>query len=729
MKGKRLIQYCLFGILIYLLSVSCSMADSGQTEEAKEILVTFENSATNSQIEQAVDKANGNVEETCYSAGKETLVISLELEEDQNKTIRELERESGVASVQPNYIYTVDEESVSQDPLFTKQWNLDYMDVPEAWKLIDQIRPKRNRQDEDKVVVATLDTGIYYKHPDLRKNIDAENCVSVAGKEPPYEQYDKPLFSHGTGTGGIIGATSNNGIGMAGVAAGSNNDLISLMGIDVFQKDGYVSQAGASTADIIKGLEYACEKGAKVINMCLGHSAGDRDLYSAEHDDAALEAAINDAVYNKDVVITCSAGNKADSRPWYPSDFDAVISVINTTEYTNAWSKTCKARGSSYGRAKDISAPGGGVYKTRLDGTCGKGSGTSLAAPAVAGVAALVRYVNPQLSAAQVKNILYSTATDLYKPGYDIYTGHGNVNAYRAVAAAAGVKINHKEEDLMAPKSVKARSAGTNAIEISWQKVRRANGYLIYRASKRNGKYNLIRRTTDPSNLSIKDRGRKFNKKFFYKVAAYGTTKDGKKALSETGKKVSSRARSAVPKPKAANVDYRTIRLSWKKAKGADGYQVYRSSSKRGKYRLVKTIKKGSTTSWKNYSLEPGKKYYYKVRSYKLRKKKRYYSETSDLLVLKARPKKPFVSIKKRGKRIILEWKREKNGTVNGYKIYRKAENGRWRVIKTVKTKQCAYQDRRVIFGKTYLYKIRSYKKVGGKTVYSDYSKVKKTYM
>lgn len=255
---------------------------------------------------------------------------------------------------------------------------------------------------------------------------------------------------------------------MAGVAAGNKNDLISLMGIDVFQKDGYVSQASASTVDIIKGLEYACEKGARVINMCLGHSTGDRDLYGAEHDDAALEAAVNDAVYNKDVVITCSAGNRADFRTWYPSDFDAVISVISTTQYTNAWSKTCKARGSSYGRAKDIFAPGKGIYTTRLNGTCGKGSGTSLAVPAVAG-AALVRYVNPQLSAAQVKKILYSTATALYKPECDSYTGYGNVNAYKAVAAA-GVTINEKAEKLSALKSVKARSAGAHVIEVSWKK-------------------------------------------------------------------------------------------------------------------------------------------------------------------------------------------------------------------------------------------------------------------
>ena len=73
------------------------------------------------------------------------------------------------------------------------------MDVPEAWDLIDRVKPEYTRKEEDKVIVATLDTGIYYGHPDLKKNIDVANCISVAGMIPPYEQYQKPLYTHGTG--------------------------------------------------------------------------------------------------------------------------------------------------------------------------------------------------------------------------------------------------------------------------------------------------------------------------------------------------------------------------------------------------------------------------------------------------------------------------------------------------------------------------------------------------
>lgn len=727
MKTRTAIRCCIFGVLVYLLSVSCCMADAKDvgSEGTKEILVTFKADVTMKQAEQTIEKVEGSVEETLLSAGSKTLVVSHETKKAQAMAIRNLEKKSDVESVQPNYHYTLDEVIPSKDPLFSKQWNFDYMDVPEAWDLIDKVKPKSERKEEDKVIVATLDTGINYEHPDLKKNIDVLNCISVTEQEEPYRVYKKPRFSHGTATGGILAATSNNGVGMAGVAAGNNNDLISLMGIDVFHKEDYHSQASASTVDIIKGLEYACEKGAKVISMCLGHTTGDSDLYGMAHDDAALEAAVNDVVYNKDVVVTCSAGNRGDSRPWYPSDFGAVISVISTKQYTNPWSKDCKASSSSYGVKKDISAPGKDVYTTKLGGGYRKGSGTSLAAPAVAGVAALIRYVNPKLSASQVKHILYSTATDLYKTGYDIYTGYGNVNAYRAVAAAAGVQIRAQKAKLSAPKSVKARSAGAHRIRVSWKRVSGATGYWIYRANKSRGTYKKIRKTLEPDKLFIFDGGRKFNKTYFYKVVAYGTTKDGKKAVSSASRKVHSRATSAVPAAKTGNVDYQTIRLSWRKAKSANGYQIYRALSPKGTYKLVKTIWKGQITRWVDSGRIPGKTYYYKMRSYRMYKKKRYYSERTESLPIKVSPKTPSLSVKKKKRSVVLKWGKAQEGKVSGYEIYRKTDNRKWHLIKTIGTKQMYYHNWGLKRGVRYSYRIRSYKKVKGKSVYSKYSKVK----
>lgn len=615
--------------------------------------------------------------------------------------------------------------AASGDSPPAKQWNLDYMDVPEAWDLIDKIKPKSSRSEGDKVIVATLDSGIDYSHPDLGKNIDVKNCVSVVGKKEPYPVYKKLPSSHGTGTAGVLAATSNNGIGISGVAAGNHNDLISLMGINVFRNGMYTCQGSAATEDIIKGLKYACEKGAKVINMCLGHSPSDTDYLGNRHDKAALEEAINDAVYNKDVVITCSAGNKGNTLPWYPSDFDAVVSVISTGKYRNAWSKDCKARRSNFGPAKDISAPGKFVYSTAMKGAYKKGAGTSLSSASVAGVAALVRYANPDLTAREVMRILYSTATDLYKPGYDIFTGYGNVNAYRAVAKAFGIKVQQKAQPLPKPTSVKARSAGIHSIRVSWKKVPRANGYRIYRSSKPRGKYVQIKKITDAQVLSFKDTHRKFNQKFYYRIEAFGTSEDGKKIQSAASAKVSSKATCGVPELKAKNKNDQTVLLSWKKAAGADGYHLYRAASKKGKYRLVQSFNK-KTRCWRSSRLAPSKLSYYKIRAYRLRRGKIYYSEMSDCLSVKAGPAKPIFSLKKNGHKAVVKIKKTNSATIAGYKIYRKADGGKWRLVKTTTAKRRIYVDRKIKSGKKYFYRVRAYQKIEGETVFSSYSKIKK---
>ncbi|MCQ4635253.1 S8 family serine peptidase [Anaerovorax odorimutans] len=603
-------------------------------------------------------------------------------------------------------------------------WNLDYMDVPEAWDLIDELKPKQQRQESDKISVATLDTGIDYNHPDLQGNVDVENCVAVAGVSAPYAVYDKPSFSHGTKTAGVIAATSRNHKGIDGVAAGNDNDLISLMGINVFRDNSYTAQSNATTEDIIKGLNYACEHGARVINMCLGHAPGSTDILGNPHNDKALEKAINDAVYKKNVVVVCSAGNHNNEKTWYPSDFDATISVINTQRYTNAWSRNCKAPRSNYGRKKDLSAPGTGVYTTTLGGSYVLGSGTSYAAPSVAGVAALMLYVNPGLKAWEVKDILCSTATDLHTKGYDIYTGHGNVNAYRAVAAAAGRADGRLVQTLPQP-AAKAQSAGRHSIEISWDPVPRANGYWIYRATKENGTYKKIKRVDKGNQRSYRDGDCSFNKGYFYKVKAYGTTEDGKKIVSDFSPLATAKARGSgrVSAFNCKTINYKTIKLSWKKVKSADGYVVYRKAGKNDTYRQVKSVSRKSV-SWKNTGLKPGQKYYYKICSYRKVGGKRYYGEPSKVKTAAARPARPVLTLKKNASSITLKW--TKISGISGYKIYRsRNSSGRWRMIKKRNAGSRKFVNKDLREGVKYRYKIRAYKRIHGKYIYSAYSAVK----
>lgn len=604
-------------------------------------------------------------------------------------------------------------------------WTLDYMDVPEAWNLIDEIRPKQLRKEDDKIVVATLDTGIDTRHPDLQANLDKDHCVSVAGKTEPYPTYQTPKFPHGTKTAGIIAATSNNGEGISGIAAGTGNDLISLMGINVFQDRQYTAQSNASTEDIIKGLNYACDHGARVINMCLGHAPGAKDLSGKKHNDQALEKAINDAVYNKNVVIVCSAGNHNNEKTWYPSDFGATISVISTQKYKNAWSRHTKAPSSNYGKKKDLSAPGDSVYTTAPGGAYVLGAGTSYAAPSVAAVAALMLYVNPNLKAREVKEILCSTATDLYTKGYDRYTGYGNVNAYRAVAAAAGRRVQTNAESLPQP-TVKAQSAGRHTVKVSWNRVPQANGYWIYRAAAKNGEYKRIKRIEKGDQRFFLDKNSKFNKKYFYKVKAYGTTADGKKMTGEFSSPAAAKARGSgtVTALSCKTINYKTIQLSWKQTKNADGYVVYRKTSKQGTYKPVKTISKNTITKWKNSRLSPGKTYSYKICSYRVVSGKRYYSEASKIKTGTARPAKPVVAISKKGASVTLKW--NKVPQISGYKIFRsQGSSSKWKQIHKKGANGRSYVNKGLKKGRKYRYKICAYKRIGGKYVYSAYSAVK----
>lgn len=113
------------------------------------------------------------------------------------------------------------------------------------------------------------------------------------------------------------------------------------------------------------------------------------------------------------------------------------------------------------------------------------------------------------------------------------------------------------------------------------------------------------------------------------------------------------------------------------------------------------------------------------MRSYRVYKKKRYYSERSEPVSIKASPKTPSLSVKKKKKSVVLKWRKAQKGKVSGYKIYRKTGDGKWHLIKTAGAKQKSYRNRGLKREVRYSYKIRSYKKVKRKIVYSNYSKVK----
>jgi len=330
----------------------------------------------------------------------------------------ELEEISGVEWVEPNYTLQLD--FVPDDPHYDtveprQTPYLKWIDAAGAWDLT------RGRPE---IVIAVLDTGVDMTHEDLAGAIwtnpgeipgngiddegngfiDDDHGWDFAGQDnTPDDDY-----GHGTHVAGIAAARIDNGIGIAGLAGAAT-----IMPVDVF---GY---AIGTYEDLIRAIVYATDNGAHVINMSLGASS-----YSLGE-----EMAVNYA-FSRGVVVVAAAGNTGDEMLHYPAAHANAIAVASTT------SLDVLSSFSTRGAWVDIAAPGSSIYSTVYGNSYRTMSGTSMAAPHVAGLAALILSRNSRLNPTQVEDIIERTADDLGATGRDILYGAGRINAGRAVAAA-----------------------------------------------------------------------------------------------------------------------------------------------------------------------------------------------------------------------------------------------------------------------------------------------------
>ena len=187
------------------------------------------------------------------------------------------------------------------------------------------------------------------------------------------------------------------------------------------------------------------------------------------------------------------------------------------------------------------------------------------------------------------------------------------------------------------PGSVKAATAGVTSVKLSWKKVSGASGYEVYRATSKAGKYRIVAAISKAATVRYTDKKLTTGKTYYYKVRAYKTS--GKtKVYSGYSAIVSAKAAPVKPAGVKATAGAKnTAKVSWKKVSGATGYEVYRATSKSGKYSKITTIKKGSTVSFTDKKLKTGKTYYYKVRAYKTSGKTKVYGAYSDIKSAKAK--------------------------------------------------------------------------------------------
>ena len=263
------------------------------------------------------------------------------------------------------------------------------------------------------VPVAIIDTGIDYKHPDLGGCLGA-GCKVAGGFDFVNNDYD-PIDDegHGTHVAGTVAALDN-GVGVVGVAPEAK-----LYALKVLNSSG-----SGSFSDVIKALQWAVDNGIKITN----------NSYGSGGDPGTLVKAAFDNSYAAGVLHIASAGNsgqcagKKDSVG-YPAKYSSVVAVAATNQSDSrpCWSST--------GAAVEISAPGVTIRSTKMGGGYVDLSGTSMASPHVAGVAALLMNTVASPSNVEMRSVLTSTAQDLGAAGRDPLYGFGMVNAAAAVAA------------------------------------------------------------------------------------------------------------------------------------------------------------------------------------------------------------------------------------------------------------------------------------------------------
>jgi subtilisin family serine protease/spore germination cell wall hydrolase CwlJ-like protein len=338
-----------------------------------------------------------------------------------------VEEAAGRYAKRPDVLYAEPDSIVSantdpNDPRWSEQWDMVKIAAPAAW--ISQT----NSSD---VVVAVVDTGITFTHPDLQGNLwtdllsGAHGFSCLNGTVAPGGQDD---YGHGTHVAGTIGAAGNNGLGIAGL--NWSVQLLSLKFLDA-NGNGYTSDAIACFGKMVELRQNG-------VNVRVSNNSWSGGVYSQALKDAMASAE------NAGILHVCAAGNSTrdlDVSPEYPAAFDnRGILTVTATDSADA-----PASFSNSGFASaDLAAPGVSTLSTVPSGTCplcdATGykllSGTSMAAPHVTGVAAALFHLNPSLTPAQARDILLDPASVDPLTSTSVWadsTTHGRLNYSKAI--------------------------------------------------------------------------------------------------------------------------------------------------------------------------------------------------------------------------------------------------------------------------------------------------------
>lgn len=333
----------------------------------------------------------------------------------EDLAIKKLSKNPKVEYVEKNLEVSAD--LVPNDPYYssTGSWGQSYGDLWGLHKIAAE-GAWDVTTGSSQVVVAVIDTGVDYNHPDLKDNILKDSSGTVVGYDFANGDSD-PIDDHGHGTHvtGTIAGIGNNGVGIAGVTWNTK-----IMPVKFLASNGY-----GWSDDGAKAITYSVDHGARVLSNSWGGNG--------------MSQVINDAInyaHDNNVIIVAAAGNNnSDTRDFSPANNPNVIAVGASD------SQDAKASFSNYGDI-DVYAPGVDVLSVRASGTSmgnivnnyyTRASGTSMATPHVSGLVALLLSKNPDLSNEEIRQIIRKSTDDLGDSGWDYTFGYGRIDAQKAL--------------------------------------------------------------------------------------------------------------------------------------------------------------------------------------------------------------------------------------------------------------------------------------------------------
>ncbi|MCE5208493.1 MAG: S8 family serine peptidase [Chloroflexi bacterium] len=357
------------------------------------------------------------VENFTSGDGIETSVLHVN-KEDFCQALNELQKNKRVILAEPNYSITL-LETTPNDPDFSLQYYLNNIRAPRGWDFTT---------GSPAVTIAILDTGIDLAHVDLAGKL-------VPGFDFVYDdEIPQDENGHGTLVAGIAAAITNNGVGMAGVSWGAQ--IMPLRVLDAAGNGSYTNLAEA--------IIWATDNGARVINMSVGGVN-----YSE-----TLEEAVDYAV-KQGAILVAATGNTGASTVLYPAALPGVIGV-GATDSSNHL-----ASFSNTGAGVDVVAPGVSIFSTYPGNIYRYSSGTSMAAPQVAGFAALLASLPELPYSSQIVDMIESSAKDLGRSGRDSSYGHGLIQVGPAIRSvvegdftATPTSKSHKQVPSLTPTGI-----------------------------------------------------------------------------------------------------------------------------------------------------------------------------------------------------------------------------------------------------------------------------------